>query len=195
MIDMFTNYQNLSDYYTPNNLSKHLTTPCSYTKLNKTEATKPYELYNVEGQLEGYCWYYGDHIDLDFELLGELTQDDDLGNGIYVDIVDFIKDKLFTFTIYNFRHEVIYQVNKNGQAINFECGCQEDPDIEFIDAGTAFSDTTYPCRNSTPVLNICIDEDLSKKMVKGVYSCSLIVSGHGFKETLFDTNDCKLLVK
>lgn len=193
MIDMFTNYENLSENYIPNNLSKNKTKPCSYTKLNPSPLIKPYALYDAKGELEGYYWYYGDHIELEFELFGELTQDDDTGTGTYVDITDFIKDKIFTFTIYNFRHEVIHQVSKSNQAFSFQCGC-EDPDIEFVDAGTAFS-APYVCQNSIPTLNICIDQELSKKMVKGIYSCSLVVTGNGFKETLFDTDDCKLLVK
>ena len=60
MIDMFTNYKNISDYYIPNNLNAASSKPYSYTKLNSCEESKPYELYNSKGDLEGYYWYYGE---------------------------------------------------------------------------------------------------------------------------------------
>ena len=73
MIDMFTSYQNLSEYYIPNNLSKKLTSPKSYTKLDPNEKSKPYELYNAKGELEGYYWHEGDQLVLDFSIDGEVT--------------------------------------------------------------------------------------------------------------------------
>lgn len=180
MIDMFTNYQNLSEYYTPNNLAKYQQRPCSYTKFNSNNITYPYELYNAKGELEGYFWHYGDQIELAFELSGELTLENETGTGEYVDITDFIKDKVFTFRLFNFRHEIIYEITKPGTQVMLAPNCPLGDGIIDI---------------PTPTLSICIDSELSKKLVKGIYYCSLIASGESFKETLFDTSDCKLLVK
>lgn len=107
MIDMFTNYQNLSEYYIPNNLSKYLDKPISYTKLNPTELTKPYELYNAKGELEGYYWYYGQSINLDFTITGEIVLKDNSENDSYISVEDYLSDKSFRLRIYNFRYEII----------------------------------------------------------------------------------------
>ena len=112
MIDMFTSYQKLSDNYIPNNLTKeHDHLKCkSYTKLDPQKAGKPYELYNAKGELEGYTWYEGMVLNLEFNIEGELTLDgkDDY-EDIYITVDDYIKDKSFIFNLFNFRYEVIYE--------------------------------------------------------------------------------------
>lgn len=157
MIDMFTNYQNLSEHYIPNNLAQHQTKPHSYTKFNPCEITKPYELYNAKNELEGYYWHYGDAINLDFSIEGEVTLDD----GTYITANDFLKDKLYTIKLYDFRLNEIY---------------------------------TQAGKSSTNIV-LNIDKNLSSKFVRGVYYCSLQISGKEFQETLFSPQDCKLLVK
>lgn len=157
MIDMFTNYENLSDSYIPNNLSANKIKPESYTKLCPITASKPYELYNAKNELEGYFWYYGDAINLDFSIEGEVTLDD----GTYISANDFLKDKLYAVKIYDFRLNEIY---------------------------------TQVGQSSTNIV-LSIDKDLSSNFVKGVYYCSLQISGKDFQETLFSPQDCKLLVK
>ena len=37
--------------------------------------------------------------------------------------------------------------------------------------------------------------EYSKKLVKGVYYCSLTIDGTDFHETIFSPQDCKLLVR
>ena len=103
MNNMFLNYENLSDSYIPNNLSSHKCRPESYTKLSPVDASKPYELYNAKGELEGYFWYYGDTINLDFTIDGEVTLEDGTPTGQYIDASDFLKDKSYTIKVYNFR--------------------------------------------------------------------------------------------
>ena len=100
-MDMFTNYQNLSEQYIPNNLSEHKYKVESYTKLCPVENSKPYELYNAKNELEGYFWYYGDSINLDFSITGEVILDDGSASGEYIDANDFLKDKLYAIKIYN----------------------------------------------------------------------------------------------
>ena len=161
MIDMFTNYQNLSEYYTPNNLAQHQTRPCSYTKLDPCEITKPYELYNAKNELEGYYWYYGNTINLDFSIDGEVLDIDGNGTGEYVSAKDYLADKVATINIYDFRMNVIYS--------------KSIPAAENI--------------------IITIDPELSMRMVRGIYYCSLEVSNNKSHETIFDSTDCKFLVK
>lgn len=217
MIDMFTNYQNLSDYYVPNNLSKYICTPTSYTsKLDPTEASKPYELYDAKGNLEGYYWYKGDQVVLDFSIDGEITVECNalifttpgeepnlhtearlgqmaynvidfkswkcvayfkdmyvwelqpefvypLGGdkSVFIDASDYMKDKVLTFTIYNFRLEPIYNKNFEG----------------------------------TSSFKMYINKELSDSLNKGIYYCSLEVSGKDSHQMVFAPEDCKLLVK
>lgn len=104
MIDMFTNYQNLNKDYIPNNLSQ--CTPKSYTsKLDPCEITKPYELYDAKGDLEGYYWYYGESIVLDFSIDGEITELE--ANG-YVSLEDYLKDKTASLKLYDFRGVAVF---------------------------------------------------------------------------------------
>ena len=216
MVDMFTNYQNLSDYYIPNNLSKNIKTPCSYSKLQSIEDSKPFELYNAKGELEGYTWYYGNKLVLDFDIDGEIRVEGNaivytsateepsvetegrIGqkayniidhkcwkcvgytgryyiwqiqenfvypiNGqrcIYIDVADYMKDKIVTFNIFNFRLENIYNINLDGSAN----------------------------------IKIYVDDELAKLLVKGIYYCSLEVAGPDTHETIFSPEDCKIVIK
>lgn len=161
MIDMFSNYQNLSENYIPNNLSQQLTKPCSYTKLNPCEITKPYELYNAKNELEGYYWYYGNTINLEFEIDGEVLDIDGNGTGEFVPAKDYLADKIATINIYDFRMNIIH------------------------------TQTIQAYEN----IIITIDPELSNKMVKGIYYCSLDISNSKSHENIFTAEDCKLLVK
>ena len=216
MTDMFTNYQNLSEYYTPNNLAKYQQQPSSYTKFNSSNTTLPYELYNAKSELEGYFWNYGETITLDFSIDGYFTMNDNdrilykagekpsintegrLGQKIYniidykswecksyshseyiweedkeftyplntkqfvyIDASDYLKDKMITFRLYNFRYEEIYTKNISG----------------------------------SPEIKIFIDTEINKLLTKGIYYCSLEVIGNNSCEKVFDVTDCKLLIK
>ena len=161
MIDMFTNYQNLASSYIPNNLDNHLSTPCSYTKLNPCEMTKPYELYDAKGELEGYYWYYGNTINLDFTIDGEILDIHGNNTGNYIDASAYLLNKTATLTLYNFRMEAIYQ-----------------------ESTSASSNIIFS-----------LDKELSAKMLRGIYYCSLEVSDAQSHETIFNASDCKFLVK
>lgn len=161
MIDMFTNYQNLSEYYIPNNLAQYQNKPGSYTKLDPCEITKPYELYNAKNELEGYYWYYGNTINLDFIIDGEVIDIDGNGTGEYVSAKEYLADKIATVNIYDFRMNVIYSKSIS----------------------------------ASENIIITIDPELSMRMVRGIYYCSLEISNSKSHETIFDSTDCKFLVK
>lgn len=104
---MFTNYENLQDNYIPNNICPP--TPCPSpcppeSKLQPCKPKLPYEEYNATGDLIGYWWYYGDTLNLEFNIEGELVVE---GNNQYVDASDFLKDKQITVQLFNFRRELI----------------------------------------------------------------------------------------
>lgn len=216
MIDMFTNYQNLSDYYIPNNLQAAFTTAKSYTKLEPNERSKPYELYNAKNELEGYYWYYGDELILDFAIDGEITINTNdiilsspgeeptvrtpgrIGTKAY-NIVDL---KRWTCTAHS-GSDFIW-------VLEDEFGSDFDGTKSiFIDAKSYMKDKTltfniYNFRMDqvftqsiagTNNFKILIDKELSNKLVKGIYYCSLSVAGKSTSETIFSTSDCKLLVK
>ena len=102
---MFTNYENLANNYSPNNI-------CSgppkchpdEQKLNPCNPNKPYSEYNIEGELVGYFWYYGDAVDLEFNIDGQVTYE---GNDSYVTAEDFLKDKQIVIRLFNFRRELL----------------------------------------------------------------------------------------
>ena len=69
---MFSNY-NEHDYFIPNNTNCSFPIGQSYTKLSNDKACLPYCEYNSKGECIGYYWYYGESMNLDFDITGELT--------------------------------------------------------------------------------------------------------------------------
>lgn len=194
MLDMFSNYQKLSEKYTPNNLSCKFPEAIAESKLSPLAVSKPYELYNAKDELEGYFWRYGDYITLEFQITGELTLDDGTETGTYIDAGEFLNNKSIILTIYNFRFEPIIVERTGSALISVRKTPDEADDINFIDAGTAFSDSSINERTE-PAAYLHIGSELSKKLPKGIYYCSLEVDGDGFHQMLFGPEDCKLLVK
>lgn len=187
-MSMFDNYNNLSKDYLPSNRRKR-------NKLNIAEYDKPYEDYDEDGNLVGYHWNYGDTLNLQVELSGEITipdnsitytqtgefptentigyidqkaynlvdlvswtcifiddnkytwkQDKEFsysseGKDVFFSIQDYIADKTIRVTIYNVKHEQVFNTNIPG--------------------------------NST--INIDINQFLSSKMTKGVYYLEIVI--------------------
>lgn len=96
-MSMFENYNNDLTDYVPNNLS--------YRGKKIYPYPIPYTEYNVEGDIVGYYWYYGDTVNLVFEINGETTIEDRLE---YVDASDTVEGMKAKIDIYNFRYENIY---------------------------------------------------------------------------------------
>ena len=75
---MFLNYQDIAgNYQPPNNLIRSFPVGKSYTKLDPIQASKPYEEYNAKGELIGYFWHYGESLNLEFNIDGEITIEGD----------------------------------------------------------------------------------------------------------------------
>lgn len=213
---MFLNYQNIAENYQPNNLVAAFPTYTYETKLNPIDISKPYEEYDIKGNLIGYSWVYGETIILEFLIDGKITIESTdivynytggapdthtVGNigtcaynvvdfiswtcvgiendsyiwaqdtsfkynesgsrDVYISSKDYLKNKIASFKLYNFRHEVIYELS-------------------------------LP---ATEVFKVEIDKELSNKLVKGLYYCSLTVIGDSSTQVVFDESDGSLLVK
>ena len=64
----------------------------------------PYEDYDVDGNLIGYYWHYGDTVELHFLIDGEVTLENE-----YVTAEDFLSGKNAKIVIYNFRYEPLFE--------------------------------------------------------------------------------------
>ena len=100
---MFENYQNIPECYTPQNR-------CSRPDVRLVPECIPLAAYNAKEEFIGFTWNYGDNIVLEFETTGEAIYDDaDLPGDFYEDADMYLKDKVFTLRLYNFRHEVVVE--------------------------------------------------------------------------------------
>lgn len=159
-MDMFSNYQVIPETYTPCNTHNKAVYPKSYTALTSDSLTKPFEVYDAKGNLEGFAWNYGDVVELSFDITGFLVVEDD-SEQFYEDLEEFLADKDATFSLYDFRNTALYV-------------------------------KTIPASSNIEIL---IDKELSSKLVKGVYTCQLVVTGTHFQQTVFDNKDCEFLVR
>ena len=85
--------------------------PIPVSKLDPSKPNKPFADYNAEGEMTGYWWYWGDCLNLEFDIYGELVVEDteDSHNSFYVLPDDWFTNKQVTFKLYNFRREVIVE--------------------------------------------------------------------------------------
>lgn len=124
---MFDNYENITDNKQPNNLPKPPVckpddnicddvcqvrpVPTPAPTLEPCKPRVPFESYNAKGELDGYWWYYGDTMALEFNITGEVVIE---GSDAYVTAEDFLKDKKILFTLFDFRREEILTKEYDG---------------------------------------------------------------------------------
>lgn len=226
---LFDNYQNINPNYVPNNIVPP-PNPCK-PKLEPCKPIKPYEEYNAEGELVGYYWHYGDTINLEFNVSGEVT----IINGeSFISAVDFLSNKYAVMTVYDFRGQVVAtqklytstkfergSVIKAGSVIN-QVVIGEDYVVEdgswtvnqqsilkigsTLAKGTTINNREIEENTVTETELILypgtkilfeIDKELSNKLVKGVYTCTLIIydADGSYVDTLFSQTDGNLIVK
>lgn len=218
MIDMFSNYQNLSEYYTPNNLAKYHTKPCSYTKLDPIKASKPYELYNVKNELEGYYWNEGEVLNLEFNLEGEITVEGDALiytasgecptiqtkgrlNQVAYNITDEKKWELIqiledTLSYYIWAERTFELPNEGEKGIYVSAeDYLSDKELIFKILNFRHEVIFEKTFKGTTKLIIPVGQKSNIYLKKGIYYCILKCAGDQGVENLFDSNDCKLLVK
>lgn len=213
---MFTNYENLNELYRPNNLSLKVTVPKSYTALDPTIASRPYEEYDVKGELIGYSWTYGEVLNLEFNIDGEISVSND--SIIYKNYnqtplentVGYIGQK--AYNIVDYKSWTCSGINGNtyewSEDRYFTYPTDGDKSI-YVSAQDYIKDKditvylynfryepikTFNYHGTTQVV-LPITPELSKELLKGVYYCSLTVSNKDTNLTIFSPQDCKLLVK
>ena len=211
---MFLNYDNIAKNYTPNNLMCSFPVGKSYTKLDPIQASKPYEEYNVKGELIGYFWRYGEALNLEFNIDGEITVEDDALILTSKGSVPSSTDGRIHQRAYNVADERSWTCEYIN---NGECIWVEDNDFTYSEEGKSvyvtaesyMSDkqvevTLYNFRmepihtevfpGTTKVI-LTITPELSKKLLRGIYYCSLTAFNESVNLPIFSSNDCKLLVK
>lgn len=211
---MFLNYDNIAKNYVPNNLMCSFPVGKSYTKLNPVNSSKPYEEYDFKGDLVGYFWRYGETLNLEFNIDGEITVEDDAivltsaglvpsdseGNinqrayntidkrswtcsNINNDKREWAEDDVFTYpefgnSVYFTAEEYLKDKKVDVTLYNFRM----EPIHTEIFSGAS-------------KIIFKIDSELSKKLTKGIYYCSLTVINDSICLPIFNSSDCKLLVK
>lgn len=212
---MFKNYQNINPDYIPDNTTCTHTHCRSYTKLCPTTASKPYEEYDAKGNLIGYSWRYGETLNLDFNIDGEITVEDTaiiLKAAGQLPPVDYGVIGQRAYNIVDLKSWTCTAI------IDGRCEWAEDKPFKYdetadrsvyITADAYLKDksiivTLYNFRFEEVVRQsfkgsshvvFPIDSDLSKKLVKGIYYCTMFVVTEGSAIPLFTTSDCTLLIK
>lgn len=212
---MFLNYQNIANNYMPNNLTCSFPVGKSYTKLDPIQASKPYEEYNTKGELIGYFWRYGETLNLEFNIDGEITIEDD---AIILTASGEVPSKTTgkvmqrAYNVVDLRSWTCMIVDADGNS-----DWKEDDDFTYSETGKSvylsaadflkdkkvdislynfrhepihtevFDGTTKVIFNITP--------ELSKKLIRGIYYCSLTVFNDEVNLPIFTNSDCTLLVK
>ena len=175
-MDMFNNYNNIPENYTPNNFKKCLDVPDCNSKLIVIETSNPYAIVNINGDLLGYSWNYGDTLNLHFKLIGEFDVENsepiyfishnckDVPDSPQVSQItaeEFVKDKTIEIEFLNFRQEVVYSKTLPGS-------------VDII---------------------IPIDDTIYNKLYKGVYTLNIYLKNDNSNIAIFNKEDCIILIK
>lgn len=176
MANMFEKYDTVPEGYIPNNFKKYLNRDNRNDKLIVIKVDSPYAIINVNNDLLGYSWNYGDVLNLQFQLIGKFNAENNtpiyfISNNkeklpdepqvTQIDVSEFIKGKTATMELLNFRQEVIY--------------------TETVDA--------------SEVLVLNINSDFYNKVNKGVYTLNIYLESEESRVTIFESDDCIILIK
>lgn len=214
---MFLNYHNIANNYQPNNLIKSFPHSYEESKLAPVEASKPFEEYNIKGELIGYFWRYGETLNLEFNIDGEITLESDaliykshgvgptentfakVGQRAYnlLDLTSWTCVARVSANKYLWEQDAEFTYPNNG-AKKVYISAEDYLKDKFIDV-TLYNFRMEPIHtyttSATASIIFPIDKDLSKTLVKGIYYCSVQVYNEEVSFNIFDSNDCKLLVK
>lgn len=210
---MFDNYNNQNTDYIPNNLGYACRKPMAYPI--------PYVEYNTEGEQSGYYWYYGDTVNLVFELTGEVTVEGDsilyfisgeepsedtegeigqkaynLNDLISWTCVGIIDDGIITY-VWNKDDEFIYpETGEKGVYI---------PASKYINGMTAiakiynfrFEEVYSEEFDASNEITLSIGRELSEKLIKGTYYITLTLVDKTVQNyiPIFRDKECVITVK
>ena len=210
---MFSSYMTNTTVI-PNNLTATFPSSVRTCKLDSVKGSKPYEEYDAKGNLVGYFWKYGETLNLEFDITGELTIESDaivykcsndkpdnstkgyIGQKAY-NIVDLkswtcvsIVDKYYTWKV----DELFNPTGSKSIYISAEDYLK---DKELIFTLYNFRHEKILCNKyaGTGKLVIPITLELSKLLKRGIYYCSLDISGKDIQTNVFSNTDCILTVK
>ena len=217
-MNMFTNYQNIANNYVPNNLVCSFPGGKSYTKLDPVKASKPYEEYNTKGELIGYSWYQGETLNLEFNIDGEIvvesnaiiyaaigeaptvTTEGVVGQRAYnvVDLKSWTCEAVVPEQGYVWVEDDVFDHDRPDATKSVYVSASDylaDKNIELQLLNFRFEPIHTEQFKGTSRIIFTIDKELSAKIVKGVYYCSLTVVSDTLKTPIFGAKDCTLLVK
>ena len=214
---MFLNYQNIADNYKPNNLINSFPRKMNCSKLDPLDASKPFEEYNAKGELSGYFWRQGETLNLEFNIDGEITLEanailltaqgqvpttNTLGrvNQRAYNIVDFRSWTCSAVTttgkyIWEEDAEFTYPLNADRSVYISAADYLKDKKVEVTLYNFRMEPICKKLYDASPTIIFPIDRDLSNALPKGIYHCSVNVFNEEVCYTIFDANDCDLLVK
>lgn len=215
---MFTNYQDIANNYVPNNLVCSFPVGKSYTKLDPVKSSKPYEEYDVKGELIGYSWYQGETLNLEFTIDGEIVVESDAiiysAHGDAPDTTTVGSVGQRAYNIVDLRSWTCTTVVPGQGYIwieddEFEHDLCDASKSVYVSATNYLSDKQLELQilnfrfepihtqlfNGTSRLLFTIDTDLSSKLLKGVYYCSLTVVTDTLRMPVFGAKDCTFIVK
>lgn len=205
-MSMFTNYDKNS-------------TTCPRTTVRECHSNRvPYAEYNANNELIGYYWYYGDTVDIQFDVTGEVTIESDAivytasGDMPQENTVGYINQKAYNIVDYIswtcvaiVEGKYIWEEDKIFEAP------ANDGRLLYISAKNFLKDMLYKIciyndryellytfdGNASTNILLHIDEDLSKELVKGIYYITLTVSNKNSTNfiPLIKDKECILLVK
>lgn len=101
---MFDNYNNLNTTFTPNPYAPQYPPQKQTQQIVQNNPNKPYEVIDPRGNLTGYFWYYGNSVELIWDIIGEATFPT---VNSYVEVIDIIKYNVITATIYDWKWQEI----------------------------------------------------------------------------------------
>lgn len=216
MSNMFLNYHNIADNYVPNNLINAFPYKIKDSKLVPLECSKPYEEYNTKGELSGFFWRYGETLNLEFNIDGEITIESnalvfkaagqiptfmtqgEVGQRAY-NIIDLKSWTCTSITAGQYYwtqdDEFTYPLESDRSVYLSASDYLKDKTVEVALYNFRMEPLCKKVYAATPTIIFTIDKDLSSQLVKGIYYCSVTVFNEDVCYTIFDSNDGSLLVK
>lgn len=209
-MSMFDNYNDDNTNYIPNNMGYAGKKPLAYPI--------PYVEYNAEGEQSGYYWYYGDTVNLVFDLIGELTVEQDA-------IVYFITGQHPTTDTVGELNQKAYNIN---DLISWTCTAIDDttyiwtqdeeftypenaergiyvPAAKYINGMIAkikmfnfrFEEVYSFTADAKNEVVLSIGKDLSEKLIRGTYYITLTLIDETTQTylPLFKDKECVITVK
>lgn len=178
----------------------------------------PYAEYNANNELIGYYWYYGDTVDIQFDVTGEVTIESDAivytasGDMPQENTIGYINQKAYNIVDYIswtcvaiIEGKYIWEEDKIFEAP------ANDGRLLYISAKNFLKDMLYKIciyngryellyifdGSASTNISLHIDEDLSKELVKGIYYITLTVANKNSTNfiPLIKDKECILLVK